>query len=69
MLQFDNCHIVAGVVWLVAIIIGSPMWHVQRLEVGSELRYFLNPPSYIYFPFLENVMVTIYDLICFPKIR
>lgn len=25
----------AGVVWLVAVIVGTPMWHVQRLEVGS----------------------------------
>ncbi|KAL1768069.1 pyroglutamylated RFamide peptide receptor, partial [Sigmodon hispidus] len=28
-----------GVVWLVAIIIGSPMWHVQRLEVKYDFLY------------------------------
>ena len=26
-----------GVVWLVAVVVGAPMWHVQRLEVGSGL--------------------------------
>ncbi|XP_076996281.1 pyroglutamylated RF-amide peptide receptor [Tamandua tetradactyla] len=28
-----------GVVWLVAIIVGSPMWHVQRLEVQYDVLY------------------------------
>ncbi|DAA33652.1 TPA: neuropeptide FF receptor 2-like, partial [Bos taurus] len=28
-----------GVVWLVAIIIGSPMWHVQRLEIKYDFLY------------------------------
>ncbi|XP_016833161.1 pyroglutamylated RF-amide peptide receptor isoform X1, partial [Cricetulus griseus] len=28
-----------GVVWLVAVIIGSPMWHVQRLEVKYDFLY------------------------------
>ncbi|CAO2605163.1 Pyroglutamylated RF-amide peptide receptor [Lemmus lemmus] len=28
-----------GMVWLVAIIIGSPMWHVQRLEVKYDFLY------------------------------
>lgn len=29
----DHFHVFPGVVWLVAVIVGSPMWHVQRLEV------------------------------------
>lgn len=29
----DPFHVFTGVVWLVAVIVGSPMWHVQRLEV------------------------------------
>uniref|UniRef100_A0A8D0TED4 Pyroglutamylated RF-amide peptide receptor n=1 Tax=Sus scrofa TaxID=9823 RepID=A0A8D0TED4_PIG len=28
-----------GVVWLVAVIIGSPMWHVQRLEIKYDFLY------------------------------
>ncbi|XP_006740463.2 pyroglutamylated RF-amide peptide receptor isoform X1 [Leptonychotes weddellii] len=28
-----------GVVWLVAVIVGSPMWHVQRLEVKYDFLY------------------------------
>ncbi|XP_008842888.1 pyroglutamylated RF-amide peptide receptor [Nannospalax galili] len=28
-----------GVVWLVAMIIGSPMWHVQRLEIKYDFLY------------------------------
>ncbi|KAM5255854.1 pyroglutamylated RF-amide peptide receptor [Ctenodactylus gundi] len=28
-----------GVVWLVAIIVGSPMWHVQRLEIKYDFLY------------------------------
>ncbi|XP_052028527.1 pyroglutamylated RF-amide peptide receptor-like [Apodemus sylvaticus] len=28
-----------GVVWLVAIVIGSPMWHVQRLEIKYDFLY------------------------------
>lgn len=29
----DGFNGFAGVVWLVAAAVGSPMWHVQRLEV------------------------------------
>lgn len=32
----------ARMVWLVAVIIGSPMWHVQRLEVDSGLGLVIN---------------------------
>ncbi|CAK6445089.1 unnamed protein product [Pipistrellus nathusii] len=28
-----------GVVWLVAVIVGAPMWHVQRLEVKYDFLY------------------------------
>ncbi|XP_059025303.1 pyroglutamylated RF-amide peptide receptor [Mustela lutreola] len=28
-----------GVVWLVAVIVGSPMWHVQRLEIKYDFLY------------------------------
>lgn len=28
-----------GIVWLLAIIVGSPMWHVQRLEVKYDFLY------------------------------
>ncbi|PKK28821.1 pyroglutamylated RFamide peptide receptor, partial [Columba livia] len=28
-----------GVVWLLAVIVGSPMWHVQRLEVKYDFLY------------------------------
>ncbi|XP_040823167.1 pyroglutamylated RF-amide peptide receptor [Ochotona curzoniae] len=28
-----------GVVWLVAIIVGSPMWHVQQLEIKYDFLY------------------------------
>ncbi|XP_021508726.1 pyroglutamylated RF-amide peptide receptor-like [Meriones unguiculatus] len=28
-----------GVVWLVAIVIGSPMWHVQQLEIKYDFLY------------------------------
>ncbi|XP_031232488.1 pyroglutamylated RF-amide peptide receptor [Mastomys coucha] len=28
-----------GVVWLAAIIVGSPMWHVQRLEIKYDFLY------------------------------
>ncbi|XP_019274357.1 pyroglutamylated RF-amide peptide receptor isoform X1 [Panthera pardus] len=29
----------AGVVWLLAVIVGSPMWHVQRLEIKYDFLY------------------------------
>ncbi|XP_025951878.1 pyroglutamylated RF-amide peptide receptor isoform X2 [Dromaius novaehollandiae] len=28
-----------GIVWLLAVIVGSPMWHVQRLEVKYDFLY------------------------------
>ncbi|EAX05261.1 pyroglutamylated RFamide peptide receptor [Homo sapiens] len=28
-----------GVVWLVAVIVGSPMWHVQQLEIKYDFLY------------------------------
>ncbi|KAF6096480.1 pyroglutamylated RFamide peptide receptor [Phyllostomus discolor] len=28
-----------GVVWLVAVVVGAPMWHVQRLEVKYDFLY------------------------------
>ncbi|XP_007532329.2 pyroglutamylated RF-amide peptide receptor [Erinaceus europaeus] len=28
-----------GIVWLVAVIVGSPMWHVQRLEIKYDFLY------------------------------
>ncbi|GAB5570533.1 neuropeptide FF receptor 2 isoform X2 [Prionailurus iriomotensis] len=28
-----------GVVWLLAVIVGSPMWHVQRLEIKYDFLY------------------------------
>uniref|UniRef100_A0A8B9MG02 Pyroglutamylated RF-amide peptide receptor n=1 Tax=Accipiter nisus TaxID=211598 RepID=A0A8B9MG02_9AVES len=28
-----------GIVWLLALIVGSPMWHVQRLEVKYDFLY------------------------------
>ncbi|XP_004716542.2 pyroglutamylated RF-amide peptide receptor [Echinops telfairi] len=28
-----------GLVWLVAVIVGSPMWHVQRLEIKYDFLY------------------------------
>ncbi|XP_059551103.1 pyroglutamylated RF-amide peptide receptor [Myotis daubentonii] len=28
-----------GVVWLVAVIVGAPMWHVQRLEIKYDFLY------------------------------
>ncbi|XP_052034736.1 pyroglutamylated RF-amide peptide receptor [Apodemus sylvaticus] len=30
---------ILGVVWLAAIIVGSPMWHVQRLEIKYDFLY------------------------------
>lgn len=30
----------AGIVWVLALIVGSPMWYVQRLEVGWVKRGF-----------------------------
>nr|KAF6402221.1 pyroglutamylated RFamide peptide receptor [Rousettus aegyptiacus] len=30
---------VLGVVWLVAVVVGSPMWHVQRLEIKYDFLY------------------------------
>lgn len=44
----DDFNVLAGVVWLLAVIVGSPMWHVQRLEVGSGLAwssYYWNVPQ------------------------
>ncbi|KAM5159519.1 pyroglutamylated RF-amide peptide receptor isoform 2-T2 [Callospermophilus lateralis] len=29
----------AGVVWLVAVIVGSPMWHVQQLQIKYDFLY------------------------------
>lgn len=51
-LYSDGFNIFAGVVWLVAVIIGSPMWHVQRLEVdlGLGLEAFPTPLNYNHFP-------------------
>uniref|UniRef100_A0A8C5L0W1 Pyroglutamylated RF-amide peptide receptor n=1 Tax=Jaculus jaculus TaxID=51337 RepID=A0A8C5L0W1_JACJA len=39
--QYTNqrAFTVLGVVWLVAVIIGSPMWHVQRLEIKYDFLY------------------------------
>ncbi|XP_025729893.1 pyroglutamylated RF-amide peptide receptor [Callorhinus ursinus] len=39
--QYTNrrAFTVLGVVWLVAVIVGSPMWHVQRLEVKYDFLY------------------------------
>ncbi|KAG6933892.1 pyroglutamylated RFamide peptide receptor [Chelydra serpentina] len=28
-----------GIVWLLAVIVGSPMWHVQRLEIKYDFLY------------------------------
>ncbi|XP_021488824.1 pyroglutamylated RF-amide peptide receptor [Meriones unguiculatus] len=39
--QYTNrrAFTILGVVWLVAIIVGSPMWHVQRLEIKYDFLY------------------------------
>ncbi|XP_024424780.2 pyroglutamylated RF-amide peptide receptor [Desmodus rotundus] len=34
-----------GVVWLVAVVVGAPMWHVQRLEVKYDFLYEKQHPS------------------------
>ncbi|CAH6789188.1 Qrfpr [Phodopus roborovskii] len=39
MLQNISDKWLGGVVWLVAIIVGSPMWHVQRLEIKYDFLY------------------------------
>lgn len=41
-LYSDDFNVFARMVWLVAVIIGSPMWHVQRLEVDSGLGLVIN---------------------------
>ncbi|CAO2613204.1 Pyroglutamylated RF-amide peptide receptor [Lemmus lemmus] len=39
--QYTNqrAFTILGVVWLVAVIVGSPMWHVQRLEIKYDFLY------------------------------
>ncbi|XP_042134910.1 pyroglutamylated RF-amide peptide receptor isoform X2 [Peromyscus maniculatus bairdii] len=39
--QYTNrrAFTILGVVWLVAIIVGSPMWHVQQLEIKYDFLY------------------------------
>uniref|UniRef100_H0UWF3 Pyroglutamylated RF-amide peptide receptor n=1 Tax=Cavia porcellus TaxID=10141 RepID=H0UWF3_CAVPO len=37
--QYTNQRAFTGVVWLVAVIVGSPMWHVQRLEIKYDFLY------------------------------
>ncbi|XP_038204194.1 pyroglutamylated RF-amide peptide receptor [Arvicola amphibius] len=39
--QYTNhrAFTILSVVWLVAIIVGSPMWHVQRLEIKYDFLY------------------------------
>lgn len=32
--KYLKMYLFAGIVWLLALIVGSPMWYVQRLEVG-----------------------------------
>ncbi|XP_064918237.1 pyroglutamylated RF-amide peptide receptor isoform X2 [Columba livia] len=39
MLQNISSNWLGGVVWLLAVIVGSPMWHVQRLEVKYDFLY------------------------------
>ncbi|TEA41775.1 hypothetical protein DBR06_SOUSAS2410013 [Sousa chinensis] len=38
-LYSDDFNVFAHMVWLVAVIIGSPMWHVQRLEIKYNFLY------------------------------
>jgi hypothetical protein len=63
----DDCNIFTGVVWLVAVIVGSPMLHVQRLEVDWELglrivllKYFSTPLNYCFLPSRANLYGLIY---------
>uniref|UniRef100_A0A2K6L1W6 Pyroglutamylated RF-amide peptide receptor n=1 Tax=Rhinopithecus bieti TaxID=61621 RepID=A0A2K6L1W6_RHIBE len=35
----DDFNTFTGVVWLVAVIVGSPMWHVQQLEIKYDFLY------------------------------
>ncbi|XP_011884621.1 PREDICTED: pyroglutamylated RFamide peptide receptor isoform X2 [Cercocebus atys] len=39
MLQNISDNWLGGVVWLVAVIVGSPMWHVQQLEIKYDFLY------------------------------
>ncbi|XP_074444535.1 pyroglutamylated RF-amide peptide receptor isoform X2 [Larus michahellis] len=39
MLQNISSNWLGGIVWLLAVIVGSPMWHVQRLEVKYDFLY------------------------------